>query len=443
VSYYLYRRVRVINLGVDKFPVLSGFLREDLELPVVGQKLDIEAVTLDGVAYHRSLLARYAAYPLKEGKLPIDPMAVKVNYFGAESGLDSEDDPMFNFFRQANPLVGTAQSDPITVEVSPLPPGQPDNFTGGIGDFQIAASVDKLSVNANDALTLTIRVDGRGSTRAIELPQTQWPPGVQLFDSKGTVKSNRGGSSEKIFENILIPRQPGTVLIPPIHLSFYDPVKKEYVTRSTTAISINVGPASGNSLSNAAASPAPATLTGSASTSTSSVQPAFHGLKTSDLGTPKKSDWFVKLSGLAVACIVLVGVALGVAFILRSNGGLSQSQTKRVDSWKQVADLPTGTRDQLVTAYDQLSMAIYDSIDQAFSIGARSLPRGELQRILVQDGKVSQQQWDNISALLEYSETVRYALSVGAISEQVARQDFSRKSEEAREILKKIAVISS
>ena len=105
VSYYLYRRVRVFNIQVDKFPVLSGFLREDLEMPVLGQRLDSERVVLDGVPYERSLLMRYAAYPLQEGKLPLDSSALKYAYYPNSNSTDDED-PFGGFFRQMQPQQG-------------------------------------------------------------------------------------------------------------------------------------------------------------------------------------------------------------------------------------------------------------------------------------------------------------------------------------------------
>ena len=35
VSYYLYRRARAMNLQVTDFPMLNGFLREEMEMPVL------------------------------------------------------------------------------------------------------------------------------------------------------------------------------------------------------------------------------------------------------------------------------------------------------------------------------------------------------------------------------------------------------------------------
>ena len=143
VSYYLYRRVRVFNIQVDKFPILNGFLREDLEMPVLGQRLDTERVVLDGVPYERSLLMRYAAYPLQEGKLQIDSTSLKYAYYPGSESTDDED-PFMGFFRQMQPQQGQERSEQVPIEVLPLPEeGKPNSFTGGVGDFSLVAAVDK------------------------------------------------------------------------------------------------------------------------------------------------------------------------------------------------------------------------------------------------------------------------------------------------------------
>ena len=55
VSYYIYQRVRAFNIEITKFPTLNGFLREELEMPYLARKLDMEQVVFDGVAYVRAL----------------------------------------------------------------------------------------------------------------------------------------------------------------------------------------------------------------------------------------------------------------------------------------------------------------------------------------------------------------------------------------------------
>jgi hypothetical protein len=66
VNYYLYSRATNFNATADRYPTLSGFLKEELDVPVLTGRLESENVVLDGTAYKRVLIASFAAYPLKE-----------------------------------------------------------------------------------------------------------------------------------------------------------------------------------------------------------------------------------------------------------------------------------------------------------------------------------------------------------------------------------------
>ena len=96
-------------------------------------------------------------------------------------------------------------------------------------------------------MTLTAKVEGRGNLAAIGEPKAKWPDTVEIYDSKGTAKAGPGGVGQKVFEFLLIPRAPGKVTLPSLELSFFDPTKGAYVTRTTEPITINVGePAPGS-----------------------------------------------------------------------------------------------------------------------------------------------------------------------------------------------------
>ena len=105
----------------------------------MSQRLDSEAVTLKGEPYERTLLARYAAYPIQDGKLDIDSMSLKFNYFQKSSrGLFGNDDPFFSFFPQMAPKVAAGKSDLLSISVVPLPEaGKPSSFSGGVGRFTV------------------------------------------------------------------------------------------------------------------------------------------------------------------------------------------------------------------------------------------------------------------------------------------------------------------
>jgi hypothetical protein len=450
VSYYLYRRVRVFNIQVDKFPVLGGFLREDLEMPVLGQRLDTERVVLDGVPYERSLLLRYAAYPLQDGKLQIDSSVLKYAYYPNSNSLD-EEDPFMGFFHQMTPQQGVGRSEQVAIDVMPLPEdGKPNSFTGGVGDFTVTSAVDKYDVHANEAVTLTLKVEGRGNLAAIGEPKAHWPDNVELYDSKGVAKAGSGGVGQKVFEFLLIPRAPGKVILPPLEFSFFDPAKKAYVTRSTEPISINVGePAPGSSPVGAPrTSIQQGSSTPKASDGSALKNQEPTGLKAPEAEQPKTAipawRWLYWLS--SVAFLAIAGLVL-YDFVRRTQArseALAESRAKaHARSW---AKLHEGARQAVegaswqdtVQTYELLAGVVFDAVDRAYQVGARSRPRAQLKEILVDEKGLPAATWERIARLLEFAEMVRFATSAGAVSEKAARSELVRWVSEGETVTREL-----
>lgn len=438
VSYYFYRRVRVLNIQVDKFPVLNGFLREEMEMPVMQPRLEVEAVVLDGVPYQRSLLARYAAYPLQEGKLDIDTMNLKYTYYAGAT--DDGEDPFMQFFKQLTPREGIAKSDPIAVNVLPIPAdGRPPSFSGGVGDFTVSSAVDKTEVRANEAITLKVKIEGRGNLAAIGEPKAKWPPNVELYDSKGSAKASKAGVGEKDFEILLIPRVAGDITLPAMEFSFFDPAKKTYVTRTTEPIHVHVNEAApGSALSNRSNPVTPP----SAESSNARGQASDSGaLSLRDIKAPTlAADSTV--AGLPVwrVLYLLVMVGLGVFiiwvgwdFCTRSLGSHKESSAAKAradeKSWKRLrADIRGAANlswNEVLGVYDRLCGNVLDAIDRNYNIGARSLPRAEVGRRLIEDKQLDPQKWEPMNKLLEYNEMIRFAGATSASMENQARQGLS------------------
>jgi hypothetical protein len=449
VSYYLYRRVRVFNIQVDKFPVLNGFLRQDLEMPVMGQRLDTERVVLDGVPYERSLLLRYAAYPLQDGKLKIDSTSMKYNYYPSNGRSDlDEEDPFMSFFHQMQPQAGQDRSEQLTVDVLPLPEdGKPNSFTGGVGDFNLIAAVDKYEVRANEPVTLTLKIEGRGNLAAIGEPKAKWPENVELYDSKGNAKTGKAGVGEKVFEFLLIPRVPGQLTLPPIEFSYFDPAQKAYITKKTEPFAIKVTDAAPGSPVRNGARPKAAPSTQSPA---DGAEEKISGLKFPDASDSTRAwipawHWLYWLCTAAFACLF----ALVVYDLLRKTQARSSAQAAikakaHSRSWTR---LQQGAREaqegaawqEVVQNYELLVGVMFDAIDRAYGVGARSRPRSELREILVNERGLSLEVWERISRLLEYAEMVRFATSAGVTTERAAREELARWVSEGEIVSKSLA----
>ncbi len=231
-NWYLYTRGVIRDIDTLKYPSLTGFWKEEIELAT---RLNFESHVVNGIAYKRALLASYALFPIKEGSVQVDPYKAKCTVLTGDA---------FGFGR---PYQFTKASKPITIQVLPLPTeGRPKNFSGAVGDFQVEAKLDAASVPVNQPVTLRIRFAGYGNAKLIDLPPLNLPPSLELYDTKKDAKFFKDGKSYKEFEVLLIPRQQGTVQIPPVTVSVFSPKLNKYVEEKTEGLTLQVTPGLNN-----------------------------------------------------------------------------------------------------------------------------------------------------------------------------------------------------
>ena len=316
------------------------------------------------------------------------------------------------------------------------------------------AAVDKTDVRANEAITLTAKLEGRGNLASIGEPKAKWPDGVEIYDSKGVAKAGAGGVGQKIFEFVLIPRAPGKTTLPALELSYFDPTKGAYVTRTTEPIVINVGdPAPGSATPSAAKKRPEASATGAANPGVADEEPA--GLKTqSDGGGGDASQSGIPIwRWLYWLCILAIGWLVGLVVwdVLRRNRVRSEASAAarakaHSRSWARLRESARQAAggaawQDVLQAYEVLTGVLFDAIDEAYDVGARSRPRAQLREILVGERGLADETWTKISRLLEYTETVRFASSAGVISDQAARKDLARWVEEGEAVTRALAAI--
>jgi hypothetical protein len=446
VSYYLYHQMKVFNIQVSKFPILSKFLREDLEIPVMGQRLESEPVMLKGVPYERALLARYAAYPLQEGKLDIDSMAIKFNYYSTPKNdpFDDEENPFFGFFPQLAPKATGGKSDMLSLKVNNLPEaGKPASFTGGVGNFNVTSAIDKYEVHMNDPLTLTVKIEGQGNVATMSEPKTQWPDQIELYESKGRSLTAKGGVGEKVFEYLLIPRASGTFTLPRLEYGFFDPIKKEYYTKSIEPIQVTVldprpGSAPAPVQPNPGAPKAEPTHATEKAPQLKSLKPPL--ARDSRLISWQPA-WRLLYWAFSLALAFLVGIiGLDVVKGRKNRNRLkSVSSQKKWESLHQVAQESQGAAWQSVTqAYDLMTNLVLEEFESTFQISAKSVSREQLRQWLVEEKGMPASTWERSAKLFEFADLVRFASSVGGVSESSARGELQRWVNEAEAIVQSL-----
>ncbi len=457
VNYYLYSRARSFNATADRYPNLNGFLKEELDVPVLRGQLTPQEVVLDGTAYRRVLIASFAAYPLKEGKLTIDPMEVKATYIeeqrkrgGNIDPFGDEDDLFQQFFQNGQPRTESLRSETILVDVLPLPEVPKDlSYTGAVGDFEVIAAVDRTDLKAHEALSLTLKVEGTGNLSNIETPKIPLPDGFELYEAKSQTKG-KAGMGEKIFEYLLIPRKAGDYTLPAVELGFFDPKKNQYVRKSTEAIRVHVNEGDPGAENQAPARMDPSKEIATPEKGAKRVFDLFSGDPAK--GGEARASTFRALGTHRNSILGGLGVLFALGLILAFRGrifaavralGAGARKRNQLDrEWSKVRRQAEEAQrlpfPEILSCFDFLELRLEEALSDRFGVTARGLTRTELKETLVDSGKIPENLWQRVSALLEFTETMRFASQAGAVSEERARGELKKWIAECEQILKSL-----
>jgi hypothetical protein len=225
----LYLTQRQDKYAASKEPRTDGFWVEDLQIPTRRGGLALSEQVIDGRAYLVGPLLRKALFPLSPGTHTITSLEAdisRVDIFG-------------NTMRSEH-----LKSEPLVIEVLPLPSqGRPANFdSAAVGAFTLTAEVDRTQVAVGDALTLTVRLAGRGNLRKLSLPKIPKLDGAKTYDPKIDVTFEPGENllGSKRAEYLLLPERPGPLVIPALTFTAFDPEKGTYQTQKTNPLQIEV-----------------------------------------------------------------------------------------------------------------------------------------------------------------------------------------------------------
>ena len=182
-----------------------------------------------GTRRYRGMEVNTLIFPAVEGTVTIEPSSITVPPSRFRSGR-------------------TLETNPVELEVRPMPNGAPDDFRGAVGDYKVAASITSGRAAANETLTLALLITGRGNLEALPDPKMPEMPGWRSFDGESSANTQIADGElvgARSIERVYIPSAPGEFTIPPIPFSFFDPLAEVYRTVATEPISLTVAPSSG------------------------------------------------------------------------------------------------------------------------------------------------------------------------------------------------------
>jgi len=221
--------------GMEKQPQTKGFVIRKIE-----ESIDDEIISKNGEDYIRSHVMSFVLVPAESGKLRAG---------GGNMILSFESGRGF-FSHEISKRISFAVKD---IEVLPLPKeGQPEGFTGNVGQFTVKAEFDPAGINVYDEKKITVTVSGTGNIVTVNRPvPVSEPEGVKILaeDGQGTIGSGEGKvNGEKKFMYTLIPEKSGRVETGGFMLIFFNPETGKYEKNGTGEVSFDVKGTSGSNM---------------------------------------------------------------------------------------------------------------------------------------------------------------------------------------------------
>lgn len=216
----------------------DGFWKEELQNI---RQPRAETVLLDGVRYRKATLLRFALFPTRSGTLTIDPYGMML---GVRSRASARD-PFGSIFDSfgTNQRWITLESEPVELDISPLPPSGRGIRSDIVGAFEIDRTVEQSDVLRGEGIEVTTRVSGVGNLPLITKPVYDFGEEFETYTPQETMDLEKTGdqiSGEKRFTDIIVPKESGELMIPAADVLWFEPVSGRWRTASLPAVPIRV-----------------------------------------------------------------------------------------------------------------------------------------------------------------------------------------------------------
>jgi hypothetical protein len=378
LTYSVYTQASISELQFKEAPQFAGFWAEDLERPAAAASG--EPATVEGESYRRFPIMRKLLFPTRAGALTVPAATLRIGI------------PAQGFFDSGG--VVERATRPVTLTVEPLPdePG----FSGAVGRYEVSASLDRASLPLGEAATLRFRVQGTGNLKWIDRAPEVKLRGAKVYppQAKSDLRTTAEGvTGSRTWEFVVVPETSGTLEVPALAFSYFDPAAGRIVSAQTKPLAL--------------------TVEGGTAAAGAPVLPPTAGATRAVGGLPLRSD--LDPPRLAVPLLGARGTVVLVALALLLHAGLSGLDRVR----------GAGRRGAGRTESARAVRAALQHLDQARSEAVSK----ERAAVLVEQalheafGAVAEaddsESAQAVRALLEEVRFVRYAPQLGDYSEKI------------------------
>lgn len=409
----LYQRVNIAGFEDAKFPTFNGFWSQETAAP---SNIQFNRESLDDKIYDAAVLRTYVLIPQQSGTLHIDPaeLVCLVN-IRTNTRPNSIFDEFFDSgYRTVRKRISTPS---MTVNVKSLPAGAPASFSGGVGDFDIKASLSTDQMKTNDAASLVVTISGRGNVSLLGAPEVKLHPDMEVYDPKITDNSDRsaGGTiGSKSFEYPFIPRSHGEFTIDPIEYSYYDVNEGRYVTLQTEPLTYVVERGSGGSQTSGGSTLQTVEKKGIRTLGEdiryiTTKKPSLNNGNAFMVGRPLY--WLLVVFLIALATVLWTLFRKAAAMKADVVGSKTRKANKMALKRLKLAE--NFLNNNLYTAfYEELHRALLGYVSDKLNMTMEALNRDNISEKLLERG-VSKEYTDSFISLLDACEFARYAPESG------------------------------
>lgn len=401
-----YKVYTVVNLRqlYGKMPDLKGFHTQEVELP---QQKTFTLEHYKGRNYNTTVWSQYVLFPQQTGKLEIP----SITFDGVVAQQTVSDDPFDAFFNGGGyvEVKKKITTPKVVINVQPLP-AKPAGFSGAVGEFKLASSINATDVKTNDAVTIKLTLSGTGNMKLIGTPEVKFPQDFEIYDPKVTDDyklTNSGLTGTKTFEYLAIPRHAGNFMIPAVEFTYFDLKSNSYKTLKTEAYNLKVAKGQGN------ADQVISDFTNKESVKMLGKDIRF--IKLGDSSLRPKGDFFFGTVGYYLCYLIPLLLFVAFAVIYRQkaldNANVAKVKTKKAN---KVATRRMKLAGKLLAEnkknefYDEVLKALWGYISDKLSIPVSQLSKDNIEAELTNYG-VQEALIAEFIGVLNECEYARYA----------------------------------
>ena len=426
LTYKVYTLVDLTQLE-GKMPDLTGFHSQEVKMP---QQKSFHIESVNGRNYRCVTWSQYVMYPQMTGDLEIP----SITFNGTVIQQNRNVDPFEAFLNGGSGYVEVKRSikaPGLKIHVDPLPK-RPDNFSGGVGKFNISGQLNKTEVKANDPITVRVVVGGIGNLKLIKQPVVNFPKDFDKYDPKVTDKTKltaNGVEGNMIYDFLAVPRNQGKYSIPPVEFTYYDVAANAYKTIKTQAFELEVEKGDGNG--------------GTAVDFTDEKNQDIHAIKTGKVVRKDAASLFFGSASYWIVLALLLAAFIALMIIFRrraiENADIVKMRGKKAN---KVANKRLRAAHKLMVAgkqgefYDEVLRALWGYMGDKLNIPISELSHDNIADKLAEH-HVDEQTVNSFIEALDECEFERYAPGDAAGNMSKTYESAATAIEKIEEVMKK------